>query len=422
MPMEYTTTTISPRYHQAIVDWQWKNFSELDLLMAHWERFFHNAPPFQLVAKIGTLKSDVIEGGKFAGQPKIEKAAEMSGNMFYAARSIIRAQCSTELGSIQQHRLSLESAIDEEAQFDILRIMAEELRHAYQMFWVLDHDPTWKRPAHGDVAAETLEELLSMELGTHVLDAFNIPFHDFLDNSVYTMVIDLVGKYQLDMQTIFSYAPMARSMMPMLGEEGFHMGTGRRFTKQVALMASRGEGRYSLADIQRAINQWYPRGLEMFGNEQGGETAVIFGFKTKTNSQAQAEYIAEVGAIIEGINVGIVRQVLPELHSDECRKLVREITGERTRKRGIRPEQMLYLPDHKFFRRRGPEEVVFRAYDIDGRLLTRDSRPYMAAEYLDYLSSVLPTLYLAAEDFERYREKLQTYHQQPPAATGFSLN
>src|SRR5437016_12149549 len=145
-----------------------------------------------------------------AGQPRYEHAGDMVGNMFYSARDIIRAQCSTELGSIQQHRLTLEEAPTDTMKMSVLRVMAEELRHAYQMFWVLDHDPTWKKPGHADIAAEPLDELLSMELGDHVLDAFNIPFLNFLDNVVCATVIDSVGKYQLEMQNEFAYAPRAR--------------------------------------------------------------------------------------------------------------------------------------------------------------------------------------------------------------------
>ena len=80
-----------------------------------------------------------------------------------------------------------------------------------------------------------MDELLTMELGNHVLDAFNIPFSNFLDNVIFATVIDLVGKYQLEMQKVFSYAPMARSMGPMLSEEGFHIGSGRGFLKELAL-------------------------------------------------------------------------------------------------------------------------------------------------------------------------------------------
>ncbi|HBL26218.1 MAG TPA: ring oxydation complex/ phenylacetic acid degradation, partial [Acidobacteria bacterium] len=44
---------------------------------------------------------------------------------------------STEFGSIQQHRLTLARAQEEEEQFWILRMMAEELRHGYQMLHLL---------------------------------------------------------------------------------------------------------------------------------------------------------------------------------------------------------------------------------------------------------------------------------------------
>lgn len=408
MAIRYTVATISPKYHEAILDWQKRNFPELDILLRYWEKYFPGLPPFQLVAKIGALRSEVIEVGKYAGQPKIERAAEMAGNMFYTARRIIRAQCSTEFGSIEQHRMSLDTAPTDEARFEILRIMAEELRHAYQMFWVLDHDPTWKRPGHGDVAAETIEELLSMRTGTHVLDAFNIEFRDFLDNAVYTAIIDLVGKYQLDMMQIFSYAPMARSMPPMLGEEGFHMGFGRRALKDLAVAAAKGQGRYSLEDIQRAINKWYPRGLEMFGNERSGETAVAFGFKPKTNGQAQAEYIAEVEGIIEGVNIALVRLHHPNLPPDEARRLIREIHSSGESRRGIRPEDLLFLPDRKFFRRRGPEEYAFQPYDLRGSLLTEGGKPIEPEKYLAYLASVLPQSYLQSEDFRRYAEHVKT--------------
>src|SRR5437763_4361857 len=98
-----------------------------------------------------------------------------------------------------------------------------------------------------------------MELGNHVLDAFNIPFVNFLDNVVFATVIDLVGKYQLELQKVFSYAPMARSMGPMLSEEGFHIGSGRGFLQELALGATTQRGRYSIDDIQRPIKAGLPR-------------------------------------------------------------------------------------------------------------------------------------------------------------------
>ena len=51
--MTYTTTTITQKYHDAIVDWQQKNFPELEILMKHWDDYFKGVPPFQLLAKVG---------------------------------------------------------------------------------------------------------------------------------------------------------------------------------------------------------------------------------------------------------------------------------------------------------------------------------------------------------------------------------
>ena len=410
----YTTETITPKYHDALVGWQKKNFPELSYLETNWAKFYASQTPFQLFAKIGKLNSDQITFGRMSGQPRFEKAGDMVGNMFYTARDIIRAQASTELGSIQQHRLTLEEAPTDQMKMATLRIMAEELRHAYQMFWVLDHDKSWKKPGHPDIATETLDELLSMELGNHVLDAFNIPFHNFLDNVVFATIIDLVGKYQLEMQKVFSYAPMGRSMGPMLSEEGFHIGSGRGFLKELAVGATNDSGRYSIDDIQRVINAWLPRGVEMFGNERGGETAVAFGFKDRNNGTAQSEYYNEVRELLELVNVAVAQTKIGEITAADARSLVREIqdTGETIK--GVAPKDLLYAPHMHFFRQRGMDEYVLMPYDVNGTLLIEDGRPISGEQYVDYLKGVLPDYYVRSHEFHKYQEALLGHERVEP--------
>jgi benzoyl-CoA 2,3-dioxygenase component B len=401
----YTTETITPKYHDALVAWQKKNFPELEYLEKNWSTHY-NQTPFQLFAKIGKLNSDNILFGRMAGQPRFERAGDMVGNMFYTARDVVRAQASTELGSIQQHRLTLEEAPTDQMKMAVLRIMAEELRHAYQMFWVLSHDQTWKKPGHPDVAQETMDELLAMELGNHVLDAFNIPFANFLDNVVFATVIDLVGKYQLEMQKVFSYAPMARSMGPMLSEEGFHIGSGRGFLRELAVGATTQSGRYSIDDIQKALNVWIPRGLEMFGNERGGETAVAFGFKDRNNGTAQSEYYNEVREVLELINVEIAKAKVKDLTAPDARTLVREVQDTGERLQGVAPEDLLFAPDVKFFRARGLEEIVFMPFDVHGGMLMEDGKPISSEQYRAYLRTVLSPSYLENREFQKYEQAL----------------
>ncbi len=405
----FTTELIPPRFHGAVLDWQGRYFPEMRLLTENWEKHFRGQLPFQLTARIGSASS-AIEVGELAGRPKFERAGEMTGNMFYSARDIVRAQCSTEFGSIQQHRLTLDGAFSDEAQYAVLRIMGEELRHAYQMFWVLAHDPSWKKLGMGDVGEETMEELLSMQTGSHVLDAFNIVFNEFADNVVFAAVIDLVGKYQLEMQKIFSYAPMARSMAPMLSEEGFHIASGRRFFKEVALRAARGEYPGGLGHVQRILNQWYPRGLEMFGSETGGATVMHFGFKDKPNATAQGEYMQEVkGMVVEPINLALIQQKLPGTALDRAREILWQARETGDYPKGLAPTDLVHVPDNKFFRKRGHPDWIYQPYDLSGRLLTEQGRPIGPAAYATYLETVLPPKFAGSNEFGKYCKEAEEH-------------
>jgi benzoyl-CoA 2,3-dioxygenase component B len=288
------------------------------------------------------------------------------------------------------------------------------------MFWVLSHDHSWKKPGHPDIAQEAMDELLSMELGNHVLDAFNIPFTNFLDNVIFATVIDLVGKYQLEMQKVFSYAPMARSMGPMLSEEGFHIGSGRGFLKELAVVATNDDGaRYSIDDIQRGINAWVPRGIEMFGNERGGETAMQFGFKDRNNGTAQGEYYNEVRELIELINVEIVKTRIRDITAPDARTVIREVqdTGETVN--GIKPEHLLFVPDLKFFRKRGIDEIALMPFDVKGDLIVENGHPIPAERYLGYLATVLPDYFMKTKEFEKYREMLLGHERPAPGSYGW---
>ena len=409
---ELRTCEISPKYHKLISNWQKANFPELSYLEKHWTEYYPKQAEFALISKIGELKHKTISIGRYKDSEYFENANDMSGNMFYSAQGIIKAQCSTELGSVQQHRMSIDKAVNDEMKFGILRIMAEELRHAYQMFWVLEHDPSWKKVGMGDVADQMIQELLAMETGNHVLDAFNMEMQDFLDNLVFATVIDLVGKYQLDMQTVFAYAPMARSMGPMLREEAFHLGHGRKSVRTLALMGADGKGDYSVQDIQEHMNKWLPRGLEMFGNEEGGGTNVDFGFKSKTNGVAQHEYWLEASDFVKDWNCAIIQQVYKKgTEYPEAKEIVETIWEKKDAYKGIRPEMIIFPPAKGYFRKRGSEKVVFKPIDIHGNTITGEGGIAVGPDdYVEYLKSTLPETFMNDPEWDKYVDQYKEYH------------
>jgi 1,2-phenylacetyl-CoA epoxidase catalytic subunit len=396
---EFEIRTLPEPLHRRILDWQRRTFpDEYEYLLRRWSEFYPSQPPFRLVAKLGPLPSPVVEVGRFRGRPRFERAAELDDEMILQTARIIKAQCSTELGSIQQHRESLAKAQDSRVQFNIMRVMAEEFRHAYQMLYVLASDD-WTKVGK-DVAGETVEQLLAMRTGEHVLDAFNLFFDSFVDNVVFAAVIDRVGKYQLEMQRAFSYAPMARSMGPMLYEEAFHISTGIHPLRHWAAEAARDEGNVSTEMIQKHLNKWIPRGLEMFGDERGGKTVVELGFKDRLNGEAQAQYYEELQTeVIDALNYEVLRVFDPSIDRLEAPARAARIRATGEGWKGCSREKLFYRPSPRFFRRRGVH--AFETCDVEGKPI-----PDVSA-YLSVLRRSLPDAYITGPDFKVYVDNLR---------------
>jgi benzoyl-CoA 2,3-dioxygenase component B len=382
---DYQEFQLPKRYHEALVQWQERHFADFYILQKYWTKHFPGDREFHLSAKVAPARDDMIKVGMFKGEPMITRAADMMGNMLYSAVRIVKAQCSTELGSIQQHFETLDRSVSDHSKFSILRIMAEELRHAYQMFWVFSNDDSWGEAGIHNVADQTMEELLSMTTGTHVLDAFNIPFHDPLDNMVFSFLIDRVGKYQLSMQKVFSYAPMARSMPPMLQEESFHLLTGHDLLRDMAALAAVDKGHWSLDEIQKRLNAWFPRAVEMFGNPDGGQANMTFGFKDRLNGESLNAYTVEVARLVRRINLVIVQVRHPDIARDEAERRV-----DHDEEPGL-----LRLPHVDFFRLRGVDGVHHHPVDVNGEQISRE-------KYVTYLRKALPAALWETEFFKKY--------------------
>ena len=395
--MQTRTARLPGKYHDAVVKWRETFIPDYDFLMASWDKHFPKEPPFKLCAFRELGICGEIECGAEAGKPKLTCPSELGSQRAHHLLGAIRAQASTEFGSIQQHRLTLARAQEEVDQVWVLRMMAEELRHGYQMLHLLLEDD-WSSVS-GQSGPDLVEEILSMQTGSHVLGAFNIDFDSFVDNIVFCALIDRVGKYQLSMQRVSAYQPMAESMPQMLREEAFHLATGvvpmRRWVREAAA----GDVYVSMEMLQKAINKWLPRGLEMFGDERGGGSNVRMGLKPMKNAEAQDLYRAEVGKLVDDLNMRYVRARLPDIGRNEAETLLEIVEKERTPRRGVAWEDLIHMPHPAFYRRRGVPAFTLRGFAGE----TFESH----ADYTAHLRRHLPESYLAGRDFRDYAETLE---------------
>jgi 1,2-phenylacetyl-CoA epoxidase catalytic subunit len=392
--MSMRSSLLPKSFHDAVLRWRDTYLPDYDFLLDAWEKHFPREPRFELCAFRELGMCDTIECGDQKGRAKYTRAAEMQPEQAHHLFGAIRAQASTEFGSIQQHRLTLARAQHEEEQAWVLRMMVEELRHGYQMLHLLVEDD-WSCVSQQS-RADLVEDILSMQTGSHLLGAFNIDFDSFVDNVVFCALIDRVGKYQLAMQKVSAYQPMAESMPQMLREEAFHLMTGVVPMRRWAEQAARGQVYVTMPALQKAINKWLPRGLEMFGDERGGATNVRYGLKPMKNAEAQDQYHREVGKLLRGLNLRYVRARLPRLSQSAAEALVDRVGTEGVAVEGIAPEDLLRLPHKDFFRRRGVP--AFRRVGVDGRELAG------LEDYTRHLAQSLPEPYLASKDFRDYLE------------------
>ncbi len=398
--MSMRTASLPKTFHDAVERWRDTYLPDYDLLLENWDRFFPNEPRFQLCAFRELGMCSTVECGEMTGKPKPTRAADLLPEQAHHLFGAIRAQASTEFGSIQQHRLTLARAQEEEEQFWILRMMAEELRHGYQMLHLLVEDD-WSCVTE-ESRADVVEGILAMTTGSHILGAFNIDFDSFVDSVVFCALIDRVGKYQLAMQRISAYKPMAESMPQMLREEAFHLAAGVVPMRRWVTKAARGDVFITMEALQKAINKWLPRAMEMFGDERGGGTNVRYGLKPMKNAEAQRQYYEEAEKLVRDLNMRYVRARVKKLTLAEAEKLLdRMLEGEAVE--GVQPEELLRLPHPDYFRRRGVP--AFKMIGWDGKPVADFE------DYARHLAATLPESYLAGIDFREYLDALARVEQ-----------
>jgi len=396
--MKVETITLEKKYHDAVEHWRRHNLQDYDLLLKNWEKYFPKDEPFCLCAKMECGTPDTVAVGDHAGEKKRLKPDELTEEEATHLLAIIRAQASTEFGSIQQHAGTIERAQDEEDKYWVLRVMAEELRHGYQMFHLL-LSQDWSKVSGGMKGEDMVEDILSMQTGSHVLDAFNLEYDSFIDNVCFAALVDRVGKYQLTMQRVCAYRPMADSMPPMLREEAFHLAAGVIPMRRWAKRAARGDVFITMEAIQKSVNKWFPRALEMFGDERGGSKNLSFGFKDMKNREAQDQYIDEVARMIRDINMRFLRARFPDDAVEKCEKVLDDLVTSRGKHQGVRFEDLIHLPDRRFFRRKG--EPAWQMIGVDGVSYEN------IEDWLRYLSKHLPEPYMASRDMKMYAETLR---------------
>jgi 1,2-phenylacetyl-CoA epoxidase catalytic subunit len=306
--------------------------------MREWQREIEVTPDPEVVltTKFSHTAEAEIGFGRFAGERRWESVAEIPAQEIRdELLQLIVHQGDSELRAVEQARQLLDSAPSEHDRQRLVRHMSEETRHGWQMAYLL---VTY----FGDDGRRAARELLERRAtrGEALLEMFNVKLN-WVDVFSWHNWGDRVGKYQLTMFAGCGFAPFARSIAPMLREEGFHLVIGYQGMQRIAAA-----GRVPVEIHQRYINRMLAICYDAFGAEVSRRAQRIYDWGLKA-PWGEAK-----------IDPASANECARAAFMDEARKLLRRL------------DPGLYLTDPRFNRHNGPH--AGKAWDGPEQLPTAE--------------------------------------------------
>ena len=301
---------------------------------------------YQFEAKFGPIRSNEIEFGAFKGRTKWQRVLDIPDQRIRdGLMNLIVYQGDTEFASVEQQRRLFETSPSEHDRASLCRVVTEEMCHGWQMCHLLINFYGYG----GRVEAQKMLERRAFD-HKRLLGAFNQEVANWLDFFTYTDFVDRDGKFQLTMLSYSAFAPLAQSMIPMLREESFHLGTGHDGIKRIVRA-----GAVPLPIVQKYINKWIPVSYDLFGVDHSSSAHwfYVWGLKGRYD-EAQTQKEADLGHMNEHNRV---------LYYEECLKLIEQIN-----RHVPKGETQFYVPDLKFNRHIG--EFADQTYSVTGELLS----------------------------------------------------
>jgi ring-1,2-phenylacetyl-CoA epoxidase subunit PaaA len=201
-------------------------------------------------------------------------------------RRVLAIQADCEIGGPNLYvKDILPNAPTKMDQLIVARTAAEEMDHFRKMAKLA-----------GDVGVD-VTYTLSRPNKERYVEAFRGQITTWEDYAVFGFLVDRVGRFQLEEFLDCTYLPLARVVEDpiIIQEEVGHVDFGTNLSAEFA-----GKGGEYKERIQRAVDFWYVKGLDMFGNSKSyrSERYMHWGLKRRQNAVARQQYKDEIDALI----------------------------------------------------------------------------------------------------------------------------
>jgi len=201
-------------------------------------------------------------------------------------RRVLAIQADCEIGGPNLYvKDILPNAPTKLDQLIVARTAAEELDHFRKMARLA-----------GDMGVD-VSYVMSWPNQKRYVEAFRGQITTWEDFAVFGFLVDRVGRFQLEEFLDCTYLPLARVVEDpdIIREEEGHVDYGTNVATEFAAKGGEFKER-----IQKAVDYWYVKGLDMFGNSvsRRSERYMHWGLKRRPNAVARQQYKDEIDALI----------------------------------------------------------------------------------------------------------------------------
>lgn len=238
-----------------------------------------------------------IEWGDMRGNRKIETVEQMTDEYRSVLIKILWALASTEFASVEQHQPWINQGPTPEDRYIQAQICSDEAHQGMEDCRLLE--------MFGEEGRAMVLDLMGRKMGTHPLEAFNIPFESWVDLCAFCSLMDGVAHFTLTAFENSSFGPLARAMTSMMMEEKFHMSFGRNRVR--LLMKDPTYLRVDPETVRTAVWKWYPRAMDTFGRDESrfSDLAVQYGIRKYGNRELRERWKADTDAFLEEVGIAV---------------------------------------------------------------------------------------------------------------------
>jgi len=199
-----------------------------------------------------------IEAGE-----KLESQDEITSEYREHLLTLMIAQADSELAGAYGYIPWIEGAPTVAEKLAMANIVKDECRHAKAMYDLLER-----------LGIDT-EKLIKVDKMKNRMKVFYEPINSWADLVMFNFLMDRAAGHQLRDAAECSWGPWSRTMIQIEKEEWMHVKHGETWVRKLS------QDPQTKADVQRALDFWFPKVNKVFGKEGTESNRAFRQFKLK---------------------------------------------------------------------------------------------------------------------------------------------